>query len=292
MLFEVTYMSGAGNIFAVIDNRKYNLEQNLYSSIAKHFCDKRYNRTMQTEGLLVIGDGDDNSDFKCYYFNPDGTYNMMCGNGGRCALLFAYTYKFISKNRNQTIIFNMLGTNYTGRILEEPSGKAFIELNLPPPIEIKKAVSLCIEGNIWNVTYINLNSDHVVVDVSEIEVLEQIDLNLLDISKYGPLIRYNEMLGPDGCNANFYKVNNDVKIYLRTFERGVEKETGACGTGAISTAITAVLKNQLDFPVTIVPTSQSQLIVDLIGKLPDKVEKIILKGEAEFLGSGKINIDE
>lgn len=119
MELEVTVMSGAGNIFSVIDNRKYQLSVDFYSKFASQICRKSL-KGKTTEGLLVLENqiSQNDVDVLVRFFNPDGSYGMMCGNGGRCAVLFALNKGFI-KNANNQIVLEVWGGKYTAEFIND-----------------------------------------------------------------------------------------------------------------------------------------------------------------------------
>ena len=240
---------------------------------------------MATEGLIAIERSSD-SDFKAFFFNPDGSSGVMCGNGGRCAVFFARESGLISKNKKK-ITFEMAGKLYKSEIEGET-----ISLFFPPPdkIELDKRVKVkrtYVEGS-----FVNVNSDHFVIDFKKAEPINKEKFREFCIDSFAPAIRYSEVFYPNGVNVNIFNLVDRKKIELRTYERGVEAETGACGTGALSTAVVAASKGLIDLPVEIEPPSEIPLFVDIKGAAPDEIEELILTGPAEIKKTAEIELPE
>lgn len=250
MKIKVTYMSGAGNLFTVIDNTSNLLTLEQGKSLAPILCSVNDKNKFETEGLMLLEQSADYS-FKCVFFNPDGSTGMMCGNGGRAIVKFALTKGVINKTQTNAQ-FEMAGAVYSAEIVDD-----LVDLEMPN-IEEYKELTLKLQGRFVNTHYIDNGSQHTVIRIDKIDLL---DIEKLDINGFGREVRYNEEFGKVGSNANFYDVKRKI-VYLRTYERGVEKETGACGTGAVATAITAVEESNLNFPVDIIPTSGEKLTID------------------------------
>lgn len=282
MKVEVQIMSGAGNIFSVIDNRKYQFDNESLQNLAPVICSQSFSKG-RTEGLLVVNNPkDSNSDFLVSFFNPDGTTGMMCGNGGRCAVSFALDKGLLSRNRHN-IVLEFSNNYYSATLINNQ-----ISLEFPPPIQIQSNISVTLDGTSIVGGYVDVGSPHFVVNILNNELTKQTHIKSLDVLGLGKKIRYHPYFKPNGTNVDFY-IPRDNKIYLRTYERGVENETGSCGTGAMSTAIISHLNNEIDLPIEIITSSEHILIVDLKGNAPD-FSKLVLIGGTEFLEKSIVNI--
>ncbi len=284
MQIKITYMSGAGNIFSVIDNRQYRFSNQILTKIAPLLCNRDVNKLMPTEGMLAIDNAEKPFDFKVLFFNPDGSYSMMCGNGARCAVKFANLSGIVSDCLNQ-IKFIMQNSIYKAEIIGD-----LIKIEFPPPIEIKPQFSINTEFGDITGTYVNIESDHFAINLNEMRRFGFDSLHDIPIDLLGKSIRHNNKF-PNGSNVDFLDDNNFDTIYLRTYERGVEAETGACGTGAIATALASAIENNTNFPIKIIPTSQIPVYVDIAGKLPDMLLNIYLIGPAEIIGENQVNFE-
>ncbi len=279
MKVDITIMSGAGNIFSVIDGRKFNFTQEKYSRYAEVFCSQGGTYPQRTEGLLVVNAPAGDQDFSAWFFNPDGSYGAMCGNGARCAVKFAVERSFFTPDNNKAL-FMMQDKEY----LCEITGDMY-EVYFPPPKKTETDIGIKIENSSIFGSFINVGSRHFVINY---DTFFKDDFFLFDVNGFAPKVRNHADFAPEGVNVNIFKVIGN-EIFLRTFERGVEAETGACGTGAVSTAIAAVLKRIAAVPVTIIPSSKKALFVDF--KLEDGILKdLSLRGDAEFVTETQVEV--
>jgi diaminopimelate epimerase len=273
-------MSGAGNLFSVIDNSELKLGKNELSRLAVILCDVNNFNKRKTEGFIAISSSIDH-DFDADFYNPDGSNDAMCGNGGRCAIRFAIAKKFIESKPN--LAFSMAGDVYSGKIEANE-----ISLILPPPNEIRFNQELIIDYQVYKYSFVDVGARHLVLDYKELELDKYLrEFELIDFSRK---IRYHDAFAPHGVNVNIFSINSDNSIDLRTYERGVEMETGACGTGAISTALSVHKLYNLLFPLCIIPPSRIPVYVDIIGSLPDGIKSISLRGHAEIIEEIQIEI--
>lgn len=259
-------MSGAGNLFLVIDNSEniYSYSKAQETVIDIHKNELKYDFT--SEGIMFINKSDD-FDFEVWFFNPDSSSGMMCGNGGRCAVRFAYEKKITHKQDD--IIFKMAGEIYTANLNDEK-----ISLYLPLPISIEeKSIMIGMDMKLDGL-FIQNGTEHFCVNIEDVE-----NYNLAEI---GPIVRYSKDFQPKGTNYNIFQILEDDIVQMRTYERGVEAETGACGTGAIAVAF-AAQKLNMDFPIRIIPTSGIAIDVDI----NKNRTKVILSGHAEIIDKDK-----
>jgi diaminopimelate epimerase len=283
MKIKVFHMSGAGNKFSVINAVDYYFSINQLAKLAPILCTKSMDNPYYSEGLISVETGVKGLDFSAEFLNPDGSHGAMCGNGGRCAVYFASNQK-IFNYQNKFIDFSMAGNTYKASINQDNT----ISLNFPPPILIIDPKELKLKIDILNVGYVNVGSDHAVIDFKDLN--KDYNLDSFNIMNFSPEIRFHSDFQPLGVNVNVYEVINNI-VFLRTFERGVEAETGACGTGAISTALIASKKYNLDFPVRLIPTSKEEIQVDIIGS-KNNIAGLVLTGPAIILDSYDIDISE
>jgi diaminopimelate epimerase len=282
MEINISIMSGAGNIFAVIDNSKINLSKEFYTSICPVIINSPEFDKINCEGVLILNCSNE-FDFDVWFFNPDGTTGMMCGNGGRCAFAYAFNHQII-KSLKDIYSFSMSGNIYKSHFSKE-----LISLYLPTPIEIKPEFEVKIDGISIIGTYINIGSDHFIFNYENSELKNKFDFSSNELIEFVKKIRHRFDLFPRGTNVNYYKKNIDTSFLLRTYERGVENITGACGTGAISTAWHLVNIQQSEYPVTIYPPSGLKLIVD-IEKNNQEIKNLILTGSADLINKFTINV--
>lgn len=277
MKYNVTYMSGAGNLFSVLDNRKGEISNLEAIKLAPILCSRNKSNDFETEGLMLLEVSAD-YDFKCSFFNPDGSTGMMCGNGGRAIVNFALSKNCVVDN-GENITFEMAGSIYNAKI-----DGLLVDLEMPNIIS-EKSLELKLQGRVVNAFYVDNGSQHTMINIKRLDL---IDLDRLDINGLGREVRFNELFGKLGSNANFYDIVKDV-VHLRTYERGVEKETGACGTGAVATAIATNRGFGLKFPITIIPSSGEKLIINKKGEGLDT--KYHLIGPAVILNEIDIEVN-
>lgn len=202
---------GAGNDFILIDNRegKYSLNT---KTIAK-MCERRYG--IGADGLMILNNSK-KYDFTMQYFNSDGNEGSMCGNGGRCIVAFAYDLGII---KDKTTFIAVDGVHYA-EINNTKDNTYDISLNMNDVTEINK---------IGNNYFLDTGSPH------HIEFVD--DTSKIDVFNKGKEIRYSQQYQQiNGTNVNFIEINDEI-LNIRTYERGVEDETHACGTGATAAAL-------------------------------------------------------
>lgn len=282
MKFEVTYMSGAGNLFSVIQFDSYPDNLDL-SNIAELLCNTNEFIKFSTEGLIaILPPTSDITDFEVLFYNPDGSSGMMCGNGGRCAVRYALNAGYKANN----LKFKMAGNMYQYEIIEKD-----IKLYFAPPLEFSPNIDIEINDTAAYIgDYINVGTLHYVINYDDFQEEIGSTFREFKINDIAPAIRNHKEFSPGGVNVNFFQIIDD-KIYLRTYEKGVEAETGACGTGAISTALSLMWKSDLKPPMQIIPTAGEPLEVDFefIGL---RLSSIILKGPAEIIGKEVIELPD
>ena len=265
-IVPVNIHSGAGNILATIDARKLKLSLAEFSDLAKKISSSYVG---SLEGVMALR-GADNADFSVDFFNPDGSYGAMCGNGARVAVYSAREFGIVEDSK-LFLYFQMANTLYKAQVLNDNK----FAIHFPEPLEALYNQSLELNGQNYNYSFFNIGGAvHSVFDLSEFT--QNIKLEDFDLAGIAPKIRHHADFGERGANVNLYNVNNDNSVSYRTYERGVEAETGACGTGAISTALTVFKALRIN-PTTLYPPSKSPLQVDI----KNEIKEIILSGGVE-----------
>ncbi len=204
--------------------------------IAPLICNRRFG--IGADGLIIINKSS-KADFKMDYYNSDGSYGGMCGNGGRCSALF---YSF-NTNLNK-LKFEALDYIYSAELIDDNN----IKLKMKNPNSLKLNIKLDINKNKIIAHYIDTGSPHTVIFIDDLPKSVSFSIKDDSIKKLGSLIRYQDRFTPDGTNVNFVKVIDNNTIEIRTYERGVEDETYACGTGAVASSIISFfIKNTNNF---------------------------------------------
>lgn len=280
---KVYRMSGAGNLFSALDGRTLNIPDSELPELAKALCNKSEFNDFQAEGMFIIYPGELHYDYNVKFYNPDGSTGMMCGNAGRCSITLAKEIGLINKSNGSKVQFTMSGAIYSGIIDKEPT------IYFPPPLSYKPSVKVEVGKYKFDGEYYNVGSDHFVVELDFIKTREE--FNKFDVAKYGNLIRNHRAFEPSGVNVNFMYFYG-YNVFLRTYERGVEAETGACGTGAISTALLFYHWSQKESKnISLTPTSGYPLHIKIIDDYGG-IKKIGLKGHTEILKILDIELPE
>lgn len=255
--FNFTKMVGSGNDFIVIKDKPAG---NL-SRLAKALCDRKFG--IGADGLLLLNKRK-NSGLEMRIFNADGSEAQMCGNGARCAALFS-TKKTVK-------LFTSAGV-----INSEVRGN-LVKIRISDAKNIKLDIPVKVNGRLIKVNFINTGVPHVVVFVEGIA-----DINVAEI---GRLIRYHKKFAPSGTNVNFVEVKGPDLLQVRTYERGVEDETLACGTGSIASALIFALKNKLNGLVK-VKTQSKEVLKVYFQRDNCKLKNIWLEGSARIVYKGE-----
>ncbi len=238
-------MTGSGNDFIIIDNRGLGIDKERGRKLAQMAC--RSKVSVGADGLILIGN-DPDVDFQWLFFNADGSEAEMCGNGARCASRFAFLNGIVKKEH---ISFRTLA----GIIEAEIMGDR-VKVRMTQPHGLKLNIPLELNGGQMNVDFINSGVPHAVHFTDSASQLED-----FDVFSNGRSIRFHQYFQPAGTNANFAFVNGPHDITVRTYERGVEDETLACGTGSIATALLAGARSLVTSPVKMLTRSGETLVI-------------------------------
>ena len=250
---------GAGNDFILIDNRKNILEPGDRKRI-KQLCDRRFG--IGADGLMMLYDHKE-VDFEMKYFNSDGYEGTMCGNGGRCIVMFAEKLKLIKQNTRFI-------TNDGVHTAEITDTTVRLRMNDVKTIRKLKDSYFVDTGSPHYVTFRN-------------------DIDKIDVYNEGRKLRNNHKFKPYGTNVNFVEVKKNG-LSVRTYERGVENETLSCGTGVVAAVIVVVYSGQIDSDNVQVKTRGGILNVGFSTIDKSIFSDIILEGAATFVFEGEINV--
>lgn len=265
-----TKMSGAGNDFILIDADD-DPEFSLTKKAVPKLCDRH--NGIGADGVILISSSEQ-YDFVMNYYNADGSTGSLCGNGARCAIKFALNTKRI-KDKSARFLSN--NSEYSGEILED----GMIRFNLNPPYDLRKNIQLKAAGKEMKAHFINTGSPQVVIRVA--------DIDKIPVETIGKEIRYLAEFAPGGTNVNFVKIENE-EIHIRTYERGVESETLACGTGSVAAAIICHQTDGIKMPVTILTRSKDKLFVNFDFR-NDEFSNVSLTGPVSEVYKGQFQIN-
>ncbi|WP_028579456.1 diaminopimelate epimerase [Desulfogranum japonicum] len=262
-------MSGTGNDFIVVDHRRSVIPEKDMPEFARLVC--RRKQSVGADGLILLEE-DESVDFCWKFFNSDGSIAEMCGNGARCAARFAYMHGMASANMR----FRTLAG-----IIEAKVADINVTVKLTAPHSLATGHQVKIGDSKYEVHSIDTGVPHAIHFVEEIHGV--------DVVTMGRAIRHDPLFQPAGTNANFVCAQ-DGKLYVRTYERGVEDETLACGTGAVASAVMAACLDRLTPPIEVVTSGGETLHIDftLSG---DTVENVYLKGPAHIIFKGELGAE-
>ena len=271
-----TKCQGAGNDFVIIDNRDGKVDQKLkelgidIETFVRKVC--AFHTGVGADGLILIEEPENpENDFKWRFFNSDGSVAEMCGNGSRCAVRFAYENRIA---RGEHVKFETLAGVIEAWV---KNGGRVVKVQLTKPFGLELDFDLPLSDRTLKASFLNTGVPHVVVPVE--------DLENFDVVKYGREIRYHERFAPAGTNANFIEPVSEDTIRIRTYERGVENETLACGTGSTAAAIIAYKKGLVKKkPVKVITRGGEILTIDF----DDNLEKVYLEGKVYKVFEGDL----
>lgn len=248
---------GTGNDFVIFDNRE-NFFPKKNQALVKKLCDRHFG--IGADGLILL-ENDAAADFKMVYFNADGNESTMCGNGGRCIVAFAKKLNIISEKT----VFNAIDGLHNAEIKENIVSLQMIDVH---EFDLGK-----------NFSFVNTGSPH------HVQLVENLDDFLVVIA--GRKLRHT--YGEEGANINFTEQIDEDHFKVRTYERGVEDETLACGTGVTATAIAMhktkkTNKNKIKLSVV---GGQLQVSFD---ENDGVYTNVVLSGPADFVFDGQITI--
>ena len=260
-------MSGSGNDFILIDNREHIVaDDGLTDRIAK-VC--RRKMSVGADGFILV-EKSDAVDFKWRFFNSDGSVAEMCGNGARCAARFA----FLNGIAGETMSFETVAGIVSASVTDEG-----VKIKMPDPFDVETDYILDLEGRSMSVSSLNTGVPHVVIATDNLE--------RVDVVRQGREIRYHKVFAPAGTNVNFVSMRDDGVMAIRTYERGVEDETLACGTGSVAGAIIMAIRTGVASPLKVLTRSGSILKIHF-EENAGRFSQVYLEGDARVIYAGML----
>ncbi len=267
-MIKFTKAVATGNDFVIIDNRRRIIGGRI-ALFAKKICDRKY--SVGADGLLLL-ERSKKADFRMRIFNPDGTEAAMCGNGSRCAALFAAVKRVAPPNMSIETLAGMLGASVKGDL---------VKVKLTDPKDIRRDLCVSIDKRMYKLSFVNTGVPHAVYFVD--------DIDKVDVNHLGSRIRHHPDFLPAGTNADFVKVAGPALIKVRTYERGVEGETLACGTGSVASALMAAKTEKMTSPVTVHTQGGERLKVHF-DRIDSHFSNVYLEGKAKLVFDGVMKI--
>ncbi len=274
---QITFykMHGSGNDFVLIymDDYSHLIDLDM-ENWARQLCKRRF--CIGADGLIFLtqkGISDRRASYKWHFYNSDGSRAEMCGNGSRCAARLAFKLALAPQK-------HFFETD-AGLIEAEVFDKEkIVKVQLTKPKDIQKEIDIELNEQIYKVHFVNTGVPHAVLFFENV--------NDVDVHFLGSKIRFHEKFQPDGTNVNFVTITPEGSLYLRTYERGVEAETYACGTGA---AASAYMANKLGYiqkkDIPVITSGGEKLLISI-----EKEDTLYLTGGATIVYEGKLNLTE
>jgi len=275
-----TKMSGTGNDFIIVDNRDSGIAKAEMAGLAKRLCHRQF--AVGGDGMIFI-ENVEGADFRWQFYNADGSEAEMCGNGARCAARYAFTKGIAQKHMRFATIAGLIEAEMVGHN---------VKIRLTPPTNVVLGQTIEIDGKTREIHSINTGVPHAVHFVT--------DNAETPVKEWGRLIRHHKLFEPAGTNVNFVQLP-EKELHVRTYERGVEDETLACGTGAVASALIAALHGHVTSPVTVRTTGGDELrihftLLDLGGspessaalRHEQRIAEVYLEGPATLIYEGEL----
>ncbi len=259
---------GSGNDFVVIDNRQKIIQKP--QGLARKVCQRK--KGIGADGLILIEKAN-KYDFTIRIFNPDGSEAEMCGNGARCAAKFAC----IKGIAGVSCTFQTLAGKIKAQIK-----KNMVKIKMKDPFDLQANIKLTLDEKEYRGYYLNTGVPHFVIFSAQVDKIPLKDL--------GSKIRHHQLFQPQGTNVDFVKVKGD-KIWIRTYERGVEDETLGCGTGAVASAIATYINYQLLSPLKVVMRG-GEVTVWFEHQGEESFINVFLEGETNLVYQGNLKESE
>jgi len=262
-------MSGSGNDFVVIDNRKDLVPRRSMRAFVKAVC--RRGLSVGADGVIFLQPSR-RADFRWHYFNSDGGEAEMCGNGSRCAARFAVLKKIAPKRMTFETLAGIIHAEVRKDTVRVQLTNAYgLRTNIAVPLDRGTRTGHFINTGVPHLVYL---SDH---------------LDAEDVDGVGRKTRQHEIFKPEGTNVNFIQIDGPHKLRIRTYERGVEGETLACGTGAVAAALVAAALRKASSPMTVMTRGGDRLVV-AFKREGEQFTELHLEGKAEVVCDGMLYI--
>ncbi len=271
-------MNGAGNDFLVLNNLEEHLPVDRLPEIARTLCERRL--SIGADGLMVVDAPKAGGDYRMLFYNSDGSVGEMCGNGARCICRYGYENGLAGESQTVETTAGIV----TGRRIDRRLYR--IRLNDPTTIRLDAAVE--VDGVRYACSYVELGDPglpHAVVPYHDLKNADENELREL-----GRAIRWHGSF-PKGANVNFYEMTGEDSIFLRTFERGVEDFTYACGTGTGSLVAVLTLQGRVSGHGVKVDMTGGQLMIDA-EREGSRITALYLTGPTNVVCKGEVTDED
>lgn len=260
-------VAGAGNDFILVDRRSRRLGR-APSALAREWCDRR--RSIGADGLLLLQPSR-RGNARMRIFNPDGSEARMCGNGLRCVAWYLHARN--GGRREWTV------ETGAGLMQAQVTGEERVRISFIPPKGLRLGLAVTWRGKRYPLHAVDTGVPHAVILVPRLEAV--------DLEHFGPFIRHHRIFKPKGTNVDLLKIHSPHRCSIRTYERGVEQETLACGTGAVASVVIGAALGHLRPPVQVTTAGGEKMTVGF-RQTRKPWEGLCLEGSARILFEGGI----
>ncbi len=270
MAIQFTKMSGSGNDFIVVDNRVPVIDDGKKFDFVRRVCDRKM--SIGADGVIFV-ENSDKADIKWDFYNEDGSSAEMCGNGGRCVARYAVERNIAPAKMTLETMAGIIGAEVNG---------AIVKVKLTAPENLKQDIALALNGTEYRVDSLNTGVPHAIIYSDNVENV--------NVRETGHGIRCHDSFAPTGTNVDFVEKVGDRALKIRTYERGVEDETLACGTGVVASALLSHYKNMVQPPVEVETRGGDILKVDFEATDDDagKSSVVYLEGPTRIAFEGTL----
>lgn len=277
MKLEFVKMDGAANDFIMVDNRAGNIH--LPGPEVARLCDRR--RGVGGDGLILVEPASTH-DFFMHYYNADGGEEVMCGNGARCAAHFAASLGLGRKEAQATRLHFMTGSGAIDAVVRDDR----VAMSMMDARGMRRKLPTQVAPEGADVHFMIVGTRHAVVPMNDVT-----RLTAEEVFQFGRTLRHDPAFAPEGANVNFASLAPDGRMYLRTYEKGVEAETLACGTGSVASAVIFAHDGRVHSPVRVVQHSGDELLISFEPS-PDGAVSVRMDGPARvnFRGSADVHV--
>ena len=271
-------VNGAGNDFIILNAIRDDIPIDRMGDIARTLCHRRL--SLGADGLMLVTKPEGKADFRMLFYNSDGSMGEMCGNGARCICRYGYETGLSGETQTvETAAGIVTGVRLSQRLYR-------IRLNDPSVIRLNE--DLEVDGVLYRCSYVELGEPGIPHAVVPYAGLRSADEN--ELRELGRALRFHPAF-PKGANVNFYEIIGEDRIYERSFERGVEDFTMACGTGTGSTVTVLTLQGQVSGSGVQAEMAGGTLMID-IERSGSRIESIYLTGPTNFVAEGEITDED
>ena len=271
-------MNGAGNDFVVLNNLEEHLRVEDLPQVARTLCERHL--SIGADGLMVVDAPDQGGDYKMRFYNADGSMGEMCGNGARCICRYGYENGLAGETQTiETTAGIVTGRRITSRLYK-------IRLNDPTTVRLDYPVE--VDGVRCACSYVELGDPGIPHAVVPYHDLKNADAN--ELRELGRKLRWHPAF-PKGANVNFYEITGEDIVYERTFERGVEDFTYACGTGTGSLVTVLTLQGKVSGHDVQVDMTGGRLIIDTVRE-GSVIRDLYLTGPTNIVAKGEVTDED